>query len=77
MTEAEKRAVVAKFYNDWGGIDHEKRDGQSFWIEFLSNVLEIEDVTRRIMFENRVIVDGQMELCAHLLSTQIYSYWIS
>lgn len=59
MTEAEKRAAATKFYNDWCGIGDEKSDCQRFWIEFLSNVLGIGDVTQKIAFEKRVTVDGQ------------------
>ena len=59
MTETEKRAAATKFYNDWRGLGDEKSDSQRFWIEFLSNVLGIEDVTQKIIFEKRVIVDGQ------------------
>ncbi|MCM1252537.1 MAG: methylase [Clostridium sp.] len=59
MTEAEKRTAATKFYNDWHGIGDEKSDCQRFWIEFLSNVLGIEDVTQKIIFEKRVVVDGQ------------------
>ncbi len=59
MTEAEKRTAATKFYNDWRGIGDEKSDSQRFWIEFLSNVLGIEDVTQKIIFEKRVVVDNQ------------------
>ncbi len=59
MTEAEQRAAATKFYNDWHGIGDEKSDSQRFWIEFFSRVLGIENVTQKIIFEKRVIVDGQ------------------
>lgn len=48
-----------KFYNDWREIGDEKSDGQRFWIEFLSNVLGIGDVTQKIIFEKHVTVDNQ------------------
>lgn len=59
MTETEQRAAATKFYNDWHGKGDEKSDSQRFWIEFFSNVLGIEDVTQKIVFEKRVAVDGQ------------------
>ncbi len=59
MTEAEQRAAATKFYNDWHGIGNEKSDSQRFWIEFFSKVLGIENVTQKIIFEKRVVVDGQ------------------
>ncbi|MEY8338878.1 DNA methyltransferase [Lachnospiraceae bacterium 62-35] len=59
MTEMEKRTAATKFCNDWRGIGDEKSDSQRFWIEFLSNVLGIENVTQKIVFEKRVVVDNQ------------------
>ena len=59
MNNAEQREAATKFYNDWRGIGNEKSDSQRFWIEFFSNVLGIEDVTKKIIFEKRVVVDGQ------------------
>ncbi len=59
MTEAEQRTAATRFYNDWRGIGDEKSDCQRFWIEFFSNVLGIENVTQKIVFEKRVVVDGQ------------------
>ena len=59
MTEAEQMVAATKFYNDWHGIGDEKSDSQRFWIEFFSKVLGIENVTQKIIFEKRVIVDGQ------------------
>lgn len=59
MTEAEQRVAATKFYNDWHGIGDEKSDCQRFWIEFCGNVLGIENVTKKLAFEKRVIIDGQ------------------
>ncbi len=59
MAEAEQRAAATKFYNDWHGIGDEKSDCQRFWIEFCGNVLGIENVTQKLAFEKRVIIDGQ------------------
>lgn len=59
MNDTEQRAAATKFYNEWRGIGDEKSDSQRFWIEFFSNVLGIEDVTKKIVFEKRVVVDGQ------------------
>lgn len=59
MAEAEQRAAATKFYNDWHGIGDEKSDCQRFWIEFCGNVLGIENVTQKLVFEKRVTIDGQ------------------
>lgn len=59
LTDAQKREAATKFYNDWHGKGDEKSDSQRFWIEFFTNVLGIENVTQKIVFEKRVIIDGQ------------------
>mgnify|MGYP001060474158 FL=1 len=59
MTEAEKRTAATRFFNDWRGIGDEKSDSQRFWIDFFTNVLGIENVLQKIVFEKRVTVDGQ------------------
>ncbi|SHK02086.1 DNA methyltransferase [Hespellia stercorisuis] len=59
LTDTQKREAATKFYNDWHGIGDEKSDSQRFWIEFFTNVLDVEDVTQKIIFEKRVIIDGQ------------------
>ena len=59
MTDTEQRNAATKFYNDWRGIGDEKSDSQRFWIDFFTNVLGIENVLQKIVFEKRVVVDGQ------------------
>lgn len=59
MTEAEQRAAATRFYNDWHGIGDEKSDCQRFWIEFCGDVLGIENVTQKLVFEKRVVIEGQ------------------
>lgn len=59
MTDTEQRNAATKFYNDWHGIGDEKSDSHRFWIDFFTNVLGIEDVLQKIVFEKRVVVDGQ------------------
>lgn len=72
MTEAEQRAAATKFYNNWHGIGDEKSDCQRFWIEFCSNVLGIENVTQKIAFEKRVIIDGQTKFIdAYIPETRV------
>ena len=59
MTDTEQRNAATKFYNNWRGVGDEKSDSQRFWIDFFTNVLGIEDVLQKIIFEKRVVVDGQ------------------
>ena len=58
MTDAEKREAVHQFINRWMGRGNEDEDGRSYWLEFLSNVMGMENPTERVNFEKKVIVNG-------------------
>lgn len=58
MTESEQREAARQFINRWRGKGKEDEDGRSYWIELLSNVFGVENVTERIDFEKKVVVDG-------------------
>lgn len=59
MTDSEQREAARQFYYTWKDRGDEKSDAQSFWLNLLTDVLGMEDVANRIVFEKRVIVDGQ------------------
>lgn len=40
------------------GRGNEDEDGRSYWLEFLSNVMGMENPTERVNFEKKVIVNG-------------------
>jgi len=58
MTDAEQREAARQFANKWKGRGREDEDGRSYWIDFLSNVLGMANVTDRVEFEKKVVVDG-------------------
>ena len=58
MTDAEKREVARQFVNRWMNKGKEDENGRSYWIDLLSNVLEMDNVTERIDFEKKVVVNG-------------------
>lgn len=59
MTDSEQREAARQFYYTWKDRGDEKSDAQSFWLNLLTDVLGMEDAANRIVFEKRVIVDGQ------------------
>ena len=61
MTDAEQREAARQFANKWKGRGREDEDGRSYWIDFLSNVLGMENVTDRVEFEKKVVVDGNIK----------------
>ena len=58
MTDAEQREAARQFANRWNGKGKEDEDGRSYWIQLLDDVLGMDDVTARVDFEKKVVVDG-------------------
>lgn len=56
MTDAEKREAAHQFINRWMGRGNEDEDGRSYWLEFLSNVMGMENPTERVNFEKKVSI---------------------
>lgn len=52
---AERREAVRQFYNKWLNKGKEDEDDRSFWIDFLTNVLGVDNATDRIEFQKKVI----------------------
>ena len=51
MIDTERREAARQFINRWRGKGKEDEDGRSYWIELLSNIFGVENVTERIDFE--------------------------
>lgn len=58
MTDAEQREAARQFVNRWMGKGKEDEDGRSYWIDLLTNVLGLDNVTERLNFEKKVVIDG-------------------
>lgn len=72
MTQAEQRESARKFINEWRGKGYEKGDTQRFWIALLSDVLGMDNVTSRIVFEKEVIISGQTKFIdAYIPETRV------
>ena len=62
MTDNERRESARKFSVRWKNKGQEDQDTQSFWLDLLQNVYEVEDVYNYIDFEKRVYgEDGNMK----------------
>ena len=55
MTDAEQREAARQFVNRWMGKGKEDEDGRSYWIDLLTNVLGMDNVTERLNFEKKTI----------------------
>lgn len=54
MTDAEQREDDRQFVNRWMNKGKEDEHGRSYWIDLLSNVLEMDNVTERMSEEDFV-----------------------
>lgn len=69
MTDAEQREAARQFVNRWMGKGKEDEDGRSYWIDLLTNVLGMDNVTERLNFEKKVVIDGNTIKMSTLNST--------
>lgn len=54
MTGAEQRQAAKKFAEHWTGRGYEKGESQIFWIELLTSVYGVTDISSFIFFEDQV-----------------------
>ena len=57
MTDAQQREEARQFYYRWNGKGNEDEDARSYWIEILSGIFGMDNVTRRVEFEKKVAGD--------------------
>ena len=54
MTDAQQREAARQFYYKWKNKGKEDEDARSYWIEILTNILGIDNVTDRVQFEKKL-----------------------
>ena len=57
MTDAQQREAARQFFYKWRGKGKEDEDARSYWIDLLSNILGVDNVTDRVQFEKKVAGD--------------------
>lgn len=55
MTDAQQREAARQFFYRWKGKGKEDEDARSYWIELLTEILGMDNVTKRVEFEKKVI----------------------
>lgn len=71
MTESEKSQAAYKFYKTWEDKGDEKQHCQMFWIEFLTKVFGITDISNYFEFEKRVKTDNQNYIDVYIPSANV------
>ena len=57
-----RKAAARSFAQKWDGRGYEKGDTHSFWLELLSDVIGMEDVTTNVLFEQRTSKRGFIDV---------------
>ena len=55
MTDTDRREAARQFCQRWVSKGREDEDARSYWIEFLQNIIGMDNVTERVEFEKKVI----------------------
>lgn len=69
IKEQEKRAK--EFIERWVGRGNERQDSQSFWLDLLSSVYNIENPTTYITFEDQVMLDHTSFIDGYIEKTKV------
>jgi hypothetical protein len=58
MDELKEIEAARQFFQKWANRGKENEDDRSYWIDLLTRILGVEEVTDHIVFQKKVIVDG-------------------
>lgn len=71
MNAKEQKKAAKEFAMRWQGKGYEKGQSQRYWIDLLTNVLGVEDITDFISFEDKVMLDHTSFIDAFIPSTHV------
>ena len=57
MNIREQKKQAIEFIKRWENIGNERQDSQSFWLDLLQSVYEVENPSEYITFEDKVMLD--------------------
>ena len=57
MTDTQQRAAAKAFAKNWKNCGYEKGDSQIFWVELLTTVFGVTEISQFISFEEQVHLD--------------------
>lgn len=71
MTDAEQRAAAKIFAKNWKDRGYEKGDSQIFWVELLTTVFGVTDISQFISFEDQVHLDHTSFIDGYIEKTHV------
>ena len=71
MSNPEKRTAIKDFVAHWQNRGDEKQDTQTFWLNLLRNVYDVDDAYRYIDFEKPVMLTHKSFIDGYIASTKV------
>ena len=71
LTDKQQSIAAAEFAKRWEGRGYEKGDSQVFWMELLTEVFGVTNISGFIRYEEQVKVDKTNFIDGHILSTKV------
>lgn len=71
MTDAQQRAAAKAFAKNWKDRGYEKGDSQIFWVELLTMVFGVTEISQFISFEDQVHLDHTSFIDGYIEKTHV------
>ena len=71
MTDAQQRAAAKVFAKNWKNRGYEKGDSQIFWVELLTTVFGVTEISQFISFEDQVHLDHTSFIDGYIEKTHV------
>ena len=71
MTDAQQRAAAKAFAKNWKDRGYEKGDSQIFWVELLTTVFGVTEISQFISFEDQVHLDHASFIDGYIEKTHV------
>ena len=71
LTDKQQAKAAAEFAERWKGKGYEKGDSQVFWMELLTEVYGVKNISEFIRYEEKVKVDSTNFIDGHIPSTRV------
>ena len=71
MTDAQQRAAAKAFAKNWKARGYEKGDSQIFWVELLTTVFGVTEISQFISFEDQVHLDHTSFIDGYIEKTHV------
>lgn len=71
MTDKEQKKAAKEFATRWQGKGYEKGESQPFWIDLLTSVFGVFNITEFISFEDQVHIDHTSFIDGYISATHV------